>query len=194
MSMSKASNQKALGDYLYLFESKAGNSSECLILGHAGWVESLGDYFRVPSGVELNFRVMHSLPNTTNPVAELGKGATRYDRNEQLFTKQAKAARMMLDDFDKRQFSGGSLCKNYVVVKGLGYHWDKKNADNWSYKQMEKFMTSSIWKPHIASVRNRNSKKYLLLSEIIDLVRQDKPNVNKFIFAGCRGVHPDWKP
>jgi hypothetical protein len=195
--MKKASNQKELGDSLYIFESKGGSSTECLILGHAGWVESLGSVFTLPAGVSLLFRSHHTEPNVTSPLAELHRDDHFQTATSRALTKQSKAATMLLDDQDKRDFAPGSVCKNYVVVKGLGYHWDKAKADRWSYEQIENYMSAAMWKPHVVSVRNRKAigkQKFLLLADIIALVRKQYPGVTKFIFGGCRGVHPDWKP
>lgn len=195
--MEKASNQKELGDSLYLFESKGGTSNECLILGHAGWVPSLGSVFTLPSNVSLKFRSNHTEPNLTNPLQELLRGDGYAGPTARSLVKQQKAAHLLLDEFDKTEFAGGQVCKDYVVVKGLGYHWDKDHAERWSYEMLEGYMANATWKPHVVSVRNRKAlftKKFLLLSEIIKLVRKKHPNVTKFVFGGCRGVHPDWRP
>jgi len=195
--MDRATNQKELGDSLYIFESKGGAANECLIFGHAGWVESLGSVFTLPTQVSLSFRTHHTEPNVSNPVAELARGSASKNGTARSFVKQAKAARLLLDEHDQAEFSPGSVCKDYILVKGLGYHWDKKNPKDWTYKKLEGFMTNSIWKPHVVSIRNRKAygtKKYVLLSETIKLVRASYPHVTKFVFAGCRGVHPDWKP
>lgn len=197
MAMEKASNQVELGECLYLFETKGGSSNECLILGHAGWVESLGSIFTLPAGVSLLFRSHHTEPNTTSPIVELHRDDHFHTATSRSFMKQSKAAHLLLDDQDKREFAGGSICKNYVVVKGLGYHWDKKKASSWTYQKLEQYMDAAMWKPHVVAVRNRKAsgtQKFLLLSDIITLVRKKHPNVTKFIFGGCRGVHPDWRP
>lgn len=195
--MDKASNQKELGDSLYVFESKGGTTNECLIFGHAGWVESLGTVFTLPSQVSLSFRTHHTEPNVSNPVAELARGSSGRNWTVRSLIKQSKAARLLLDEQDQAEFAPGSVCKDYILVKGLGYHWDKKKPDAWTYRKLEEYMTNSIWKPHVVSIRNRKAfgtKKYVLLSETIKQVRARYPGVTKFIFAGCRGVHPDWKP
>lgn len=195
--MDLATNQKALGESLYLFESKGGASTECLILGHAGWVESLASLFRVPPLVQLSFRTHHTESNLSSPMAEIMRGRRDKNMTARSFVKQAKAARLLLDDQDKAEFAGGELCKDYVLVKALGYHFDPKKPKDWTYKQLESFMAASMWTPHVVSIRNRKARgtqKYVLLSEVITQVRAKYPQVTSFIFGGCRGVHPDWRP
>jgi len=201
MPMARAGNQEAIGDYLYFFRSPVAGTRQCLIFGHAGWVPRLGDKFTLPAGITLNFRSWHGSPNTSNPTREVLTGGPRFDRDAQRMATQGKAARMLLDNHEKKDFVGGESVCNYIIVKGLGKHWDKKNPNDSSYMSISGTMNTRAAAngncPHFVSVRSRSfwgSEKYQLLGGVINAVVAHEPAVNQFIMAGCRGVHPDWNP
>lgn len=193
-------NQEKIGDYLYFFRSPVAGCSHCLLFGHAGWVPRLGDKFVIPAGVTLNFRSWHGSPNTSNPTREILDNRPRYDRYERRMIDKPKAAAMLIANHEKKTFRVGESCCNYIIVKGVGKHWDKKNPDDSSYTRLAELvgMTADTGAPvHFVSVRNRrfsNAKKFQLLGDVINLVKKHEPQITTFVMAGCRGVHPDWNP
>jgi hypothetical protein len=193
-------DQEQIGDYLYFFRSPDKDCSHCLIFGHAGWVPRLGDKFTIPSGLTLNFRSWHTSPNRSSPTREILDPRASSDWYDKAVQKAPKAARMLIDEHDKRTFRGGESCYNYVIVKGLGKHWNKKNPNDSSYTTVAKLvgLSARIGTPvHFVSIRNRcflKAKKFQLLGDVINLVRAHEPQITEFMMAGCRGVHPDWTP
>ncbi len=193
-------NQEQIGDYLYFFRSPVKNCSHCLIFGHAGWVPRLGDKFTIPSGLTLNFRSRHGMPNISNPTREILYPRASFNGYDQVGQQAPKAALMPIDEHDKRTYRGGESCYNYVIVKGLGKHWDKKNPNDSSYTWVAKKVGQSAdtgTPVHFVSIRNRcflKAKKFQLLGDVINLVKAHEPQITEFMMAGCRGVHPDWTP
>lgn len=195
--MKKADNQRTLGDgdCLYLFESNHdGLTRDCLILGHAGWVPRIGEYFNLPQrNITLRFRVPHELSNPTNPRSEIGRGPTSVDRSS--LKRNSSGGWLLPDPINAYEFRGGQQCRNYVVKKYLGRHFSKKDSENrqYTYRKLAEQMVDHPWGPHIVSVSN-SGRRYMLLSEIIALVLDKYPGVTTFVFAGCRGEHPNWHP
>ncbi|MCB1955309.1 MAG: hypothetical protein KDG55_06510 [Rhodocyclaceae bacterium] len=194
-------NQETIGENLYFFRSPVANCAHCLIFGHAGWVPRLADQFQVPMGVTLNFRSWHGSPNVSNPTHEILDPRARYDRDEALLNRSSpKVASMLLDQHEKKTFVGGESCCKYVIVKGVGKHWDKQNPGQSSYSELSRLvgLAAGTGKPvHFVSVRNRRYRgaaRYQTLGDVIDQVIQHEPLINQFVMAGCRGVHPDWNP
>lgn len=193
-------NQEAIGDYLYFFRSPAAACEHCLIFGHAGWVPRLGDKFTVPAGVSLDFKAWHGFPNTSNPTREILNNSYQTSGHDSAFHRApAKAQSLLAGKDEQRRFAPGEECFNYIVIKGVGKHWDKKNPKDSSYSELARLVgTAAGTSPvHLVSVRNRQfhgAKKYLLLSDVIDAVLQHEPKIKTIMMAGCRGIHPDWNP
>jgi hypothetical protein len=201
MPMTTAGNQTSLGEYLYFFQSPVPNTDQCLILGHAGWVPRLADEFTLPEDVSLHFRSWHGFANTSSPKLEILRGGPQTSPlDRQLGEARLKAARMMVDEKERRDFVGGSRCYDYVVIKGLGKHWSKRNPNDASYTAIAQTMATAGGAGacmHFVSVRNRrfyHAKKYVLLSEVIDQVRDHDDTITRFVMAGCRGVEAEWQP
>jgi hypothetical protein len=201
MPMTTASNQVELGDYLYFFTSPVPDTASCLIFGHAGWVPRLGEEFELPAGVSLHFKSWHGDPNNTNPTRTILAGAPQHTQKDiVLAAAPTKAARMLTDARDKRDFRGGERCYDYVIVKGLGRHWEAANPAAASYTQIKQKMDvaqGTNYCDHFVSIRNRRfhgAQRYVMLSAVIDQVRAHDATITRFIMAGCRGVEPHWTP
>jgi hypothetical protein len=101
-----------------------------------------------------------------------------------------------MHDKDRTKFVAGEMCKNYVVMKGVGYHWDQANPDNSSYTAIARQVAAANWQPHFVSVRNRlwPRSAYIMLEDIITQVSQHCARITTFYMAGCRGIEPHWTP
>ncbi|MEJ1337475.1 MAG: hypothetical protein RPU52_12625 [Candidatus Sedimenticola sp. (ex Thyasira tokunagai)] len=193
-------NQEKIGDYLYFFRSPVPGCSHALIGGHSGWVPRLGDRFTIPAGVTLNFRSWHGCPNKTHPTREILNNRPYNCHEENQMNASPKATSMLIDEHEKKTFTAGESCCNYVIVKGVGKHWSKKNSNDSSYAEISRhvYSAANIGKPvHFVSVRNRdfwNANKFQLLSDVINLVKAHDPQITTFVMAGCRELFPDWNP
>ncbi len=164
-------NKEPIGDYLYLFRAPVQNCTKVLIFGHSGWLSNVPAYFRVPQSTEVFFRTIDGLPNITNPLHEIQLGPERQN----MFKPELK--RLLADDPDL-WYKPGEMCKDYVVKKGLGRHWQKSTrADVFSYNEVSRWLETGSTRNvmmHFVSVRNRRfykARKYLRLSEIISETR-----------------------
>jgi len=193
-------NQELIGDYLYFFRSPV-QTSHCLIFGHSGWVEKIGHTFTVPQGVTLDIRVWHGLPNTSNPTREILQNKPQGNAAmTELRKATPKAGSLLMEKKERKTFRAGESCFNYIVVKGVGKHWDKKKPDESSYSEIAKLVgqASSAGSPvHFISVRNRrfkDAKRFMLLGDVITAVKAHEPRITTIVMGGCRGIHPTWNP
>jgi hypothetical protein len=201
--MPTPATREQIGEYLYFFRSPVTPCNNVLIVGHAGWVPSLGNTFVVPAGVRLHFRVWDGNPNTSNPTREIVNPYPTIDSTLKEIAKASnKAALMLLDAHEKRNYRPGDMCYNYVIVKGVGRHWNARNPGETSYTVIarELGIAAHAGKPsHFVSVRNRRfrgASHYVLLGDVITAVQAHLTGQNdlQFVMAGCRGMHPEWRP
>jgi hypothetical protein len=108
-----------------------------------------------------------------------------------------------LDIGEKLIYRGGEECYDYVVMKGIGRHWDKERPRDTSYTKIATSMGiagnlaahNGNTLPHFASIRNRLSgPKFVLLSYVIEKVHQHDNQITFFIMAGCRTISPPTRP
>lgn len=214
MPTALAENQETIGGQLYFFKSPRDDCDQCLILGHAGWAPHFKKKatFTVPDGITLEFRTYDSENNRSSINTELERMDGGYvpklasslpstDESNQIDPRKfSKASTLLvdLDGKDRTKFVGGEECKNYVVMKGVGYHWDQLNPNDTSYTTIASEIKASTTKPHFVSVRNRGWPRsaYIMLEDILKEVLARYPSIKEFYMAGCRGIiaNPNWKP
>jgi hypothetical protein len=201
--MPTPATREQIGEYLYFFRSPVPRSRNVLIFGHAGWVPSLGTTFVVPAHVQLHFRVWDGIANRSNPSYEISNPRPTFDRSlKEIAKASSKAARMLLDDHEKRNYRPGDTCYNYVIVKGVGRHWSARNPGEASYTEIARQLgvAAEAGNPsHFVSVRNRRfpgARHYVLLGAVITAVQEYLGGQDdlQFVMAGCRGMHPEWRP
>lgn len=110
---------------------------------------------------------------------------------------------------ERKVFKPGETCYNYLMMKALGEHWKDKNPKTdkpWSYEDIEEIQKQNSqangkWAPHFVSIRNRKAfwnSNWMLLSDAIQQIlaamKTQNRTITDFWFAGCRGIHPGWKP
>jgi hypothetical protein len=204
-TISTPAGREQIGEYLHFFRSPKATDN-VLIFGHAGWVPSLGTTFDVPAGVKLHFRKFHGQANLSNPLQQIQEPYPNTkgfgESLARIGTASNKTAQMLVDAITKRDYVAGDTCFNYVVIKGLGKHWDAQNPNDTSYTVIARELGDAAYlgqASHFVSIRNRRfhgARHYMLLEDVILAVQAHLQGQNnlQFVMAGCRGVHPDWVP
>lgn len=125
--------------------------------------------------------------------------------------KAARAARFFgaMDGLHGKRFSAGDECFNYVVKNGLGIHWASDNAATTrpygvsDIIRKQDAVNGAIvagqirpWCPHVVHVADRSVQR---LSDLLTRIRSHfvrsavATTVTDYYFAGCRGIHPNWR-
>ncbi len=173
----RASNQVALGDYVYFFESPAAGMRDCAIMAHAGTVRER--FFYVPNGVSVKF---NSNPGQRS---QLNLGPMRSITSHQTSPMPGR----------DNLYISGNRCSDQVLGKIMGAHWDDRvtRVEGRYYELMSQAIsmnsTLGSWAPHLVLIRNRKfplANEYIWLSKVIQLVRAHNANVSNFYSFGCR--------
>jgi hypothetical protein len=149
-------------------------------------------------------------------------GAERFKLKESSLqgTVNDKASRLLrgTDPLEGKRFGPTASCFNYVVKNGMGLHWaddhpttrapwkaadiiaiqDRLLATRRALPGDNAVDRDKAWVPHFVFV---HSEHVVRLSDLITrahlFISMDESfgrHVEHFYFAGCRGIHPGWRP
>ncbi len=140
-------------------------STRCLIIAHGGKLRGDGK-FKVPADVEIRFAVGHGgyLPTSANTAL-----------NSQAFP---------------HRFTAGEDCQDYSLAKFVG-HPSTDSYITLRNAQWGRLHLKPDNCPHIVSIRHRaflkGYSKLITLSEVVEAVRQYRPQIDIFLVNACRG-------
>jgi hypothetical protein len=189
--MKTQSNQKKLGDRLYIFESSKGSHS-CMISAHGGYWIGTGK-FTVPQGITIYLYSQHG-----TVLSDPGIGFLTKDDGIQ----------------PVETLTSGQKCYKYMLSKYQGYHGSQKETykkisekvddvdkrvdlyQNDINKMLDKggqekninvLLTSNATRAsHIVTIRNRRLKTDVNLEFVVKKVLKSYPSVTEFHCSHCR--------
>ncbi len=171
----KADNQIKLGGSVYLFKSPDPAATDCIIIAHGSSYS--GTTFKVPVNCLVQFAVDPGQPYRASdgPI-------------NSFLSEQAPV-------FSTERYTGGNHCPDQLLQKALGKHWreTKHPCSEQYYQALQEAVDAGYkannWAPHLISIRNRKLHPHsaiVWLSEVVRLVQEYDPAINRFYSFACR--------